>query len=400
MADSSSVATSASAGVIAGTGNTIDSALNVSSPYYLHPSENPGLVLVTSVLTGSNYHTWSRAMKVALQSKNKLGFVDGTISMLTISDSNYSTWLRCNTMVCTWITRSLSPTIAQSILWLDKAYDIWNDLKARFAVSDLFRVTELQDEIYAFRQGDLSISEYYTKLKIFWDEYMILCPITRCSCNFICPCATYLDNDYTLWFLKGLNDRFAPVKSQIMLLEPLPSVHKVFSLLLQQEREMISPPGATEPVILFNKGPQRHPSNASSSGFNSRSSGSVGSNSTKFCTYCNRPRHTIDTCYRKHGFPPGFKFRGQGSNAPQMKDPVVNSVIEHPPSSTGPFASSDPKSASIPQFTQDQYQKLLALVQMHPTPSTSPMSSVNNLHSVSSSHQDPGSFSLEDDWYS
>ncbi|KAK4265428.1 hypothetical protein QN277_026483 [Acacia crassicarpa] len=324
MADFSSTATGAAAGA------PTDPVLNVSSPYYLHPSENPGLVLVTSVLTGLNYHTWSHAMKVALQSKNNLGFVDGTILMPAISDSNYSTWLRCNTMVCTWIARSLSPTIAQSILWLDKAYDIWNNLKAGFAVSDVFRVAELQDEIYASRQGDLLISEYYTKLKIFWDEYMILRPITRCSCNFICPCTTYLDNDYTLRFLKGLNDRFASVKSQIMQLEPLPSVHKVFSLLLQQEREMHSPSSA----------------------------------------------------------------------APQAKDHVINSVIEHTSSSTGSLASSDPKSTPIPQFTPDQYQKLLALVQQNSNSSTNPVPSVNNLQSVSSSHQDPGSFSLEDDWYS
>ena len=58
-----------------------------SSPFYLHPSENPSLVLVTSLLTGMNYHTWSRAMRMALLLKNKLKFVDGTIPVPARDDA-------------------------------------------------------------------------------------------------------------------------------------------------------------------------------------------------------------------------------------------------------------------------------------------------------------------------
>lgn len=50
-----------------------------SSPYYLHHNENPSLVLVTPPLSSSNYYHWSRAMRMALLSKNKLQFVDGSI---------------------------------------------------------------------------------------------------------------------------------------------------------------------------------------------------------------------------------------------------------------------------------------------------------------------------------
>jgi hypothetical protein len=40
----------------------------------MHPNENPALVLVTPLLNGSNYHSWSRSMTVAIRSKNKLQF--------------------------------------------------------------------------------------------------------------------------------------------------------------------------------------------------------------------------------------------------------------------------------------------------------------------------------------
>ena len=50
-----------------------------ASSYFLYLGESPGFLLVSSILTESNYHVWSRAMIVALDAKNKLGFIDGTL---------------------------------------------------------------------------------------------------------------------------------------------------------------------------------------------------------------------------------------------------------------------------------------------------------------------------------
>ena len=57
--------------------NTIDD--DGSSPYFLHHLDSLGLVLVSQLLTGDNYASWSRAITIALSMKNKLGFIDGTI---------------------------------------------------------------------------------------------------------------------------------------------------------------------------------------------------------------------------------------------------------------------------------------------------------------------------------
>lgn len=51
-----------------------------SNPLYLHSSDNPGAILVTKLLSGSNYIKWSRSMKTALLAKNKLGFITGSVS--------------------------------------------------------------------------------------------------------------------------------------------------------------------------------------------------------------------------------------------------------------------------------------------------------------------------------
>nr|GMD93654.1 uncharacterized protein LOC109149920 [Ipomoea batatas] len=70
---------------------------------------------------GTNYHTWSRAMKVALVSKNKLDFVDDSVMAPKRTNANYITCKRENNMVLSWPLHFVIPVIAQSILWLDTA---------------------------------------------------------------------------------------------------------------------------------------------------------------------------------------------------------------------------------------------------------------------------------------
>ena len=57
-------------------------------------------------------------------SKNKLKFVDGTIQVPARNDVTFQAWERCNTKVTSWIYRVMSPSIAQSITWLNNDIDV------------------------------------------------------------------------------------------------------------------------------------------------------------------------------------------------------------------------------------------------------------------------------------
>lgn len=48
---------------------------------------------------------------------------------------------------------------------------------------------------------------------------------------------SYHQMDYVLVFLMGLNESFSQVRSQILLIDPLPSISKVFSMNIQDERQ-------------------------------------------------------------------------------------------------------------------------------------------------------------------
>ena len=88
------------------------------SPYFMYPNENPCVVLVTPLLSRKNYHSWSRAMQVALCSKYKLDFINDSLPRPYDDDHDYIAWDRCNTMIMSWLSNFVEPKFFQSILWV------------------------------------------------------------------------------------------------------------------------------------------------------------------------------------------------------------------------------------------------------------------------------------------
>lgn len=140
-------------------------ASSISSPYYLHHSDNPGLMLVSQPLTENNYPTWSRAMTTALSAKNKLGFIDGTVDKPGTDSVNFKSWQRCNTTVLSWIWNSVSKELTSSVIYLETAKEVWDDLKERYAPNNSIQMYQIKRALSMHTQNDLSVSAYYTILK-------------------------------------------------------------------------------------------------------------------------------------------------------------------------------------------------------------------------------------------
>ncbi|XP_019423025.1 PREDICTED: uncharacterized protein LOC109332497 [Lupinus angustifolius] len=147
-----------------------DPSLIRSSPYYLHPEENLGILWVSPPLDGNNYDSWYSAMKRALKSKNKFRFINDSISMPNQNDPNCDAWERCNNMVISWITRSIYQHISKIIVYIDNAQELWEDLKERFSKGDYFRTYDVLQEIHFLRQGDKNIFDFFTDVKTLWEE--------------------------------------------------------------------------------------------------------------------------------------------------------------------------------------------------------------------------------------
>uniref|UniRef100_A0A2N9G6B2 Retrotransposon Copia-like N-terminal domain-containing protein n=1 Tax=Fagus sylvatica TaxID=28930 RepID=A0A2N9G6B2_FAGSY len=212
-----------------------------SNPCLLSNGDNPGLSLVTQALTGENYQTWSKSMTMALIAKNKAGFVNDTIKPMEPISPQYSSWKRCDTMVLSWIINSLSKEISASVIYLDIAFEVWQDLKERFTQSNGPRVYQLQKAI----------------------------------ASQICNCGALK----VLLITNTMKERQRGLSSSPML-------HGVES-------------GSTALTV----------TNYKPYGGNKN----FGKNERPVCSHYGITGHTVEKCYKIHGYPPGYKPRGRAA---------------------------------------------------------------------------------------
>ncbi|KAI5432658.1 hypothetical protein KIW84_020094 [Lathyrus oleraceus] len=141
-----------------------------------------------------------------------------------------------------------------------------------------------------------------------------------------------------------------------MMMTPLPDIDKAFSLVIQQERELNSatPLDSSEATVTAfhantqNKGPITNKGKGSSSS-------TKGGN--RVCTHCGRTNHTVDTCFVKHGYPPGYRNRTKPASNTQGSSQSHANTISHT------AAQSEGNSTPVFGFTQEEFQSLRAMLQ-------------------------------------
>ncbi|KAJ0860467.1 putative retrotransposon Copia-like protein [Helianthus annuus] len=132
-----------------------------NSPYYIHASDYPRQMHVNDVLTYANYNDWSQEMMNFLFAKNKIGFINGTIKRPEPDSSDFMAWMRCDAMIKGWLNTAMEKEIRTSIKYAVTAQEIWADLKERFGKESGPRAYELKQSLSTIKQEGLD-SEFGT----------------------------------------------------------------------------------------------------------------------------------------------------------------------------------------------------------------------------------------------
>ncbi|KAF8370039.1 hypothetical protein HHK36_031937 [Tetracentron sinense] len=258
---------------------------------------------VLKQLTDDNYNSWKRAMVMALTAKNKIGFVDGSLTKPANSSDPLT-----------------------SIIYIDTAAEMWTDLHDRFSQHNGPRIFQLQKAISSLSQENDSVSTYFTSLKGLWDELGNHQPVPSCTCDLV--------------------DR------------SIASMNKVFSLVLQEERQRTISVSSTS----FNQNTTALLTKVAPPNRYANSKAPQNCKDRPTCAHCGITGHTIEKCYKLHGFPPGYKFN-KGKNISHTANQV-----------------SESDSPQLP-ITYEQCQQLM---NMFKPPSPEMMSSAHQVSSTSS----------------
>ncbi|KAH0636517.1 hypothetical protein KY289_036432 [Solanum tuberosum] len=110
----------------------------------------------------------------------------------------------------------------------------------------------------------------------------------------------------------GLNENYDQSRSQILIVEPTPTINKAYVMLVERESQSsltssIGGEGADLAAVMAGKGmPNR---------YNKGTSASLSQSSTqhyhkgnknwdKICDFCKLQGHVEDNCFKLHGYPP------------------------------------------------------------------------------------------------
>ncbi|KAJ4808040.1 Retroelement pol polyprotein-like [Rhynchospora pubera] len=341
--------------------------IDSTSPFYLSSSDNPGMMISSCVLKGDNYDMWVKAMKNALRAKNKLGFVDGTIVKPKPGGAEARLWDICNPMMVSWLFNSIDPALQPSIAYSETVKELWDDLRERFSVANAPRIHQLKADIAAAKQqGGQSVVTYYTRLKGMWDELSSYTPVPTCTCGG-CTCnvtaifSKEKEEEKIHQFLMGLDDSiFGTVRSNILSMDPLPNLSKVYSMVVQEERHRSVVRGREErrEAVGFAVHLNKTDLNQQKAGTSER----------LVCTHCGKPGHEVSRCFEIIGYPEGWgrggrgarggRGGGRGRGRGRASAYAMQGNTAEPQNNTG-----DTTQLKLPGLTDAQVRQIMAILQ-------------------------------------
>ncbi|XP_070022765.1 uncharacterized protein [Nicotiana sylvestris] len=245
-------------------GGFVTFTLDPSHPLYVRPSDSPGIQLVSIPFNGTGFVLWRNSMLTSISAKNKLGILDGRVAQPTPNSPYFPYWERCNDMVKSWVINSISREIATSVMCFKTAKE----------------------------------------LRKLWDELNSSYVVPTCSCGAL---PKFIEDQQLFQFLNGLSESYSTVKSTIMMMSPLPPISKVYPILQQDESQRETPhaPSFTGDSASFLASPNSF--NNTNKNFTQRINFDSKRNANSVsCKYCKKTGHTVDKCYRLHGFPADF----------------------------------------------------------------------------------------------
>ncbi|GJW71192.1 ribonuclease H-like domain-containing protein [Tanacetum coccineum] len=239
------------------------SKLDISDPLHLHPNDTTAFIVVLIKLKGiKNDQVWSCAMLLALEGKNKIGFIDGSCK------------------------RSNTDEV------LGKQWD---------------------------RNGS-SIADYYHKLNALWKQYDAMIELSKCVCNASEGFKKHNQLLKLMQFLMVLDDSYMQIRSTIVSRETLPDVKSAYATISSEESHRVSV-GSIVGSSQWNQASAFVQGGVSGLNNNSPSGGSG-----LVCENYSFNGHTTDRCFKIIGYPVDFGKKKSRQNFKKQNVSNNNSV--------------------------------------------------------------------------
>ncbi|KAG6508688.1 hypothetical protein ZIOFF_034068 [Zingiber officinale] len=310
-----------------------------------HPAQ-----ITTIKLNGDNFLRWSQSVKMYIRGRGMISYLTGEKKTPSEKDPMHATWDAENFMVMTWLVNSMEEEIDANYMCFPTAYELWENINQMYSdLGNQSQIFELTLKLGELRQGEEPVTKYFNSLKSIWQDLDFFDAYEWKNIEDEQYHKKTVEDSRIFKFLAGLNVEFDEVRGRIIGRRPLPSLGEVFSKVRREESQ--------RNVMLGKKGPTTiiKGSALTSTGSNIRKDTAnlrkPKEKSVLWCNFCNKPRHTRETCWKIHGKPKNFKGKSGEKNGRIF--PTVNEAMT--------IANT---------ITKEHLEQLLALLTSNPSSST------------------------------
>ncbi|XP_075473383.1 uncharacterized protein LOC142504394 [Primulina tabacum] len=140
-------------------------------------------------------------------------------------------WEADNSKIITWINNSVAHSIGAQLAKYETAKEVWDHLARLYTQSNFAKQYQLEIDIRALQQKDMSIQEFYSAMSSLWDQLALT---ESAELRAFSPYIVRREEQRLVQFLMALRNDFEGLRGTILHRNPLPSVDSVVSELLAE----------------------------------------------------------------------------------------------------------------------------------------------------------------------
>jgi len=122
---------------------------------------------------------------LTFRANNKVGFVDDSLLEPTSKEDDLSklqAWKMANSKISLWILNVIDARIRKSVAYANVATTKWDKLKKHCVIANVPKIHQLKAGMKNYKQGGLSVVEFYSRITDLWVELENHNKIPICSC--------------------------------------------------------------------------------------------------------------------------------------------------------------------------------------------------------------------------
>ncbi|XP_030452090.1 uncharacterized protein LOC115673970 [Syzygium oleosum] len=171
--------------------------------------------------------------------KDKDSFLDGAAPIP--SDKHPARhWKKCNQLVRTWIGNIISPEVVAELPPIENLKCMWENIKGMYGKLDRAKIFAHTQACNELKQGNMTVTACFNKLSSLWNDMEVAEEKLEGLESTFKQYRPVKERKKAARFLLILNETHLTFRSQILAMELMPVLGRIYQLAVQEESQRLA----------------------------------------------------------------------------------------------------------------------------------------------------------------